>query len=79
MNRDRLPAGCGMTYKGKVKGGVVVLDQGISLADGSEVRIEPVAPPVDTLGKRLMKYAGILKDLPSDMAENHDHYIHGRL
>ncbi len=47
-----------MTYKGKVKDGVVVLDQGISLADGTEVRVEPVAPRVETLGKRLMKYAG---------------------
>jgi hypothetical protein len=30
-----------------------------------------------TLGKRLMKFAGSAKGLPKDMARNHDHYIHG--
>ena len=67
-----------MTYKGTVKGGVVVLDRGASLADGTEVRVEPIDRPATTLGERLMRYAGKAKDLPSDMAENHDHYIHGQ-
>lgn len=67
-----------MKYKGTVKGGVVVLDRGASLAEGTEVRVEPIEQPIDTLGGRLLKYAGKIKDLPSDMAENHDHYIHDR-
>jgi hypothetical protein len=30
-----------------------------------------------TLGHRLMKFAGVLKGLPSDLARNHDHYLYG--
>jgi hypothetical protein len=29
------------------------------------------------LQKVLLKHAGCLTDLPADMAEQHDHYIHG--
>ena len=25
----------------------------------------------------LLKYAGVLTDMPSDFAQQHDHYIHG--
>jgi hypothetical protein len=25
----------------------------------------------------LLKYAGVLPDMPADFAEQHDHYIHG--
>jgi hypothetical protein len=28
-------------------------------------------------GERLLKFAGRAKDLPPDIAENHDHYLHG--
>jgi len=67
-----------MTYRGKVKGGVVVLEPGTSLADGTEVQVQPIEPRASTLGDRLMKYAGKVAGLPADMAENHDRYIHGR-
>jgi hypothetical protein len=29
------------------------------------------------LGKQLLQFAGIAEDLPSDIARNHDHYLHG--
>lgn len=29
------------------------------------------------LAKMLLRHAGTAKGLPSDMARNHDHYIHG--
>jgi mRNA-degrading endonuclease RelE of RelBE toxin-antitoxin system len=29
-------------------------------------------------GRRLKKFAGAVRGLPADMAENHDHYLHGR-
>jgi hypothetical protein len=40
-------------------------------------------PPADgadvpTLYERVKDFIGIADGLPSDMAENHDHYIHGR-
>ena len=29
-------------------------------------------------GGRLRRFAGSIEGLPSDMARNHDHYLHGR-
>ncbi|HYV03802.1 MAG TPA: hypothetical protein VFB82_04415 [Blastocatellia bacterium] len=67
-------------YEGKVVNGVVVLENGDSLPEGTRVRVSTVEPAStgETLGQRLLKFAGTAKGLPSDMAENHDHYIHGR-
>jgi hypothetical protein len=36
-----------------------------------------VAEREPTLTERLLKHAGTITDLPSDMAEQHDPYIHG--
>jgi hypothetical protein len=70
-----------MSYRGKIKDGVVVLEGGIRLAEGTEVEVQPVAQtpatPAEGLGQRLLKHAGAAKGLPSDLARNHDHYIHG--
>jgi hypothetical protein len=74
-----------MKLTGRIANGVVVLDQGQSLADGTRVRVEPLKRPARgarapkraaPVGKRLLRYAGRLKG-PPDWAENHDHYIHG--
>lgn len=66
-----------MTLDGTVKNGVVIFDSPAPLPDGTRVRVM-----VESEGKKptlagLLKYAAILDDLPSDMARNHDHYIHG--
>jgi membrane-associated phospholipid phosphatase len=37
----------------------------------------PPDKEVTTLGERLMKHAGVAKDLPVDMTEQDDHYLHG--
>lgn len=68
-----------MEYQGKVTNGVVVLEGGRALPEGTRVRVEPLEEeaPGQTLGQRLMKFAGTVTSLPSDMAENHDHYLHG--
>ena len=67
-----------MTYRGHVENGVVVLEQPGVLADGTQVRVEPEAPPkARTLSERLRGVIGIAKGLPPDLAENHDHYLHG--
>jgi len=70
-----------MTYKGHVKNGVVVLDEPVTLPEGTVVLVEPVEKPDDleSLRQGLLKLAGTAKGLPSDMARNHDHYIHGTL
>ena len=69
-----------MSYMGEVKNGVIVLEGEVSLAEGTRVRIEPieeVAPP-SPLVVQLLDWAGKGKDLPEDLAENHDHYLHGQ-
>lgn len=67
-----------MTYRGKVSGGVIVPEQGATLVEGAEVRIEVIDPSAPTLAQSLMKLAGKAQDLPGDMARNHDHYLHGQ-
>jgi hypothetical protein len=82
----RLEWGITMIYRGHVKGGLVVLDTPGVLPDGVEVRVEVVsseteAPLLDengqTLGEKLMKFAGRAVGLPEDAAVNHDHYLYG--
>ena len=68
-----------MSFPGTVQNGVIVLDNLQHLPDGTRVEVvlheESAKKP--TLRERLIKLAGTVDDLPSDMARNHDHYIHG--
>lgn len=74
--------------EGIVQNGVVVLGAGIRLPEGTHVRVEPIPTPSTNAGemtpqegegslKWLLDFAGIADDLPTDMARNHDHYLHG--
>ena len=72
-----------MTYQGKVTNGVVVLDNGAALPDGTIVRVEPVPeaqgaqPQPGSLAATLLEFAGTIDGLPEDLAKNHDHYLYG--
>ena len=75
-----------MTVRGHVKNGVVVLEPGATLPEGAEVRVEVAAGDGEetvldedgqTLGHRLLKFAGKAVGLPPDAARNHDHYLYG--
>lgn len=67
-----------MTYRGHVENGVVILDDVVELPEGAQVHIEPVEPaPRLTLAQKFKDVIGSVTDLPCDMAEQHDHYIHG--
>ena len=72
-----------MTLRGHVEKGAVVLDEPIDFPDGTDVEIEIRAvaePETDdgpTLYERLKDVIGTAQGLPADMAENHNHYIHG--
>jgi hypothetical protein len=75
-----------MTYRGHVKNGTIVLDEPAPLPEGAEVRVELAraldeGPLLDengqTLGQKLMKYAGAARDLPADASRNLDHYLYG--
>ena len=68
-----------MSLEGTVVNGVVVLDPGLQLPEGTRVELVVKADgeTAASLGQRLLKLAGIAQGLPSDLAEQHDHYIHG--
>jgi hypothetical protein len=65
---------------GRVERGVVVFEGEAALAEGTVVRVEPVEPETGlaALGRKLSEVSGSARGLPSDLAENHDHYLHGR-
>lgn len=70
-----------MTYKGHIENGVAVLDEPVSLQDGTPVLIEIDAENhVKTnkpLSERLSSIIGKAQGLPEDAAVNHDHYLYG--
>jgi hypothetical protein len=68
-----------MVYQGQIKNGVAVLDGGVTLPEGTVVRVEPVMQRSEpTLADRLRDVQGAAEGLPPDLAANHDHYLHGR-
>lgn len=44
-----------------------------------ESRVEPVnqKAAIAELSKLLLEFAGVAEGLPADLAEQHDHYLHG--
>jgi hypothetical protein len=67
-----------------VTNGVVVLDDPKALPEGTKVNVQPAGggpaedrPARTSLSEMLLRHAGKGKGLPSDLARNHDHYIHG--
>ena len=77
-----------MTYRGRIKDGVVVLDDPSGLPEGTEVDVSPRAGiPEDepgaesgkltTRADRLKPFIGMVKDMPPDSSVNHDHYLYG--
>jgi hypothetical protein len=67
-----------MVYRGHVKGGVVVLEPAVQLPEGIEVKVEPIDTQTKkTLAEQLGDLVGSVTDLPTDMARQHDHYLHG--
>jgi hypothetical protein len=58
-----------MSLLGTVSSGVVVLDPGPTLPDGTRVEVRTVTG--------LLKFAGKAEGMPADFAAQHDHYIHG--
>jgi hypothetical protein len=73
-----------MEYSGQVRGGVVVFENGTP-PEGAKVRVAVLAPEIgadaaqrdEGTWSKLLEVAGTVEGLPPDMAEQHDHYIHG--
>ena len=68
-----------MSFTGTVENGVVKLPADAALPNGTKVRVEPIVRPVakNQLTQRLVAIASQARNLPSDLAAEHDHYIHG--
>ena len=73
-----------MVFQGHIENGMAVFDEPASLPEGMKVRIVPVVEPNGktgaggkTLAQRFKNIIGAARNLPQDMAENHDHYLHG--
>jgi hypothetical protein len=67
-----------MVYRGHMQNGLVVIDDHISWPDGTVVLVEPVSSEkAKSLAERFQDVIGSITDLPADMADNHDRYIHG--
>ena len=68
-----------MLLEGTVRNGTIVLDQPTAFPEGARVRVsvEPTEQDCQSLRTLLLKHAGVATGLPSDLAEQHDHYVHG--
>ncbi len=73
-----------MVYKGHVVNGAIVLDESVTLPEGTAVRIElaEAPPPPDgnsgpSFTERFADFIGKAEGLPEDAAENLDHYLYG--
>ena len=68
-----------MTYRGRVKNGVIVLDAPVALPEGTEVEVLPTGEDLSepTWAEVFKDVIGKAEGLPPDMARNHDHYLHG--
>jgi hypothetical protein len=71
-----------MTYQpitAKYEEGHVVMPQDIDVdwPSGITVQVVPVEEELPTLAELFKDWIGIANDLPSDLAANIDHYVHG--
>ena len=70
-----------MSITATVENDTIRLPEGLHLPDGTQVVIETIDRSAesedDSLSRCLLKFAGIADDLPSDLAANLDHYLHG--
>jgi hypothetical protein len=75
-----------MVYRGHVENGTIHLDGAPPLPDGVEVEVRLLAEKlpengddqVPSLFERLKDVVGKAEGLPSDLAENHDYYLHAQ-
>ncbi|MGH7944639.1 MAG: hypothetical protein ACREH8_11035 [Opitutaceae bacterium] len=73
-----------MIFIGKVSNGTILLPPGAHLPEGAEVEVRPIAAKgngadfsTDELTDELVRLSADVHGLPTDLARNHDHYLHG--
>jgi hypothetical protein len=76
-----------MILVGKVCNGTVILPPGADLPEGSRVEVRPLAAQEDQtalagavadLTDELVRLSAQTRGLPTDLAAQHDHYLHGQ-
>lgn len=70
-----------MTYQGTIKDGAIVVEPGVDLPEGAQVRIEidlppPVSPEQESDPLMRMSELAVETGI-SDLATNIDHYLYG--
>jgi hypothetical protein len=66
-----------MSITAVIEKGLIKLPKDVPWASGTVVRIEPVEDQSPTLWEGLKDFDGMAGDMPSDLATNLDHYVHG--
>ena len=68
-----------MSFTGTVENGVIRMPADAGFPNGTKVRVEPIDRPAakNQLTRRLVSIASKARNLPSDLAAEHDHYTHG--
>jgi hypothetical protein len=73
-----------MTYHATVRNGTLVIEEPLTLPEGSRVEVEvrpaasaPLPSRLPSLYERLKPIIGVAKGLPPDLSRNHDHYLYG--
>jgi len=66
-----------MSITAVIENGIIKLPKDSPWTSGTVVRIEPVDEQTPTLWEMLKDFDGMAKDLPPDLAENLDSYVHG--
>lgn len=70
-----------MEMTGHIKGRSIELDDDPGLPDGAAVRIvvceQRASSGTAALRDTLLRFAGKIDGLPTDLAENHDSYLYG--
>jgi len=64
-----------MELEGVVHNGVIVPDDATEVSEGTRVRTTPVPPEnPKPFGERFAQFKGAAPVLPTDLADQHDHY-----
>lgn len=66
-----------MSITAVVEKNTIKLPPETCLPDGTRVRIELIVPVARKLAERYSGLIGMADDLPADLAQNLDHYVHG--
>jgi hypothetical protein len=67
-----------MTITATVQSGKIILPPEVNWPTGSVVRVELVEEQLPTLYDVLKDFDGIVTDMPPDLAQNLDFYLHGQ-